>query len=193
MSPEEQARGESAMQLDLSGSALANATKLYEAGRLQEAERACREILAQTPSNADALQLLGLIAGQTGHLEHALTLFDLALAQRPDFAAVHGNRGIALVGLGREDEGIASLRRAVELRSDHLYSWYALGNALVGQADLEGAEAAFRQALKLNPAFAEARSNLALALQHWGRIDEAVDEFERALRDGPNHVAINYQ
>jgi protein O-GlcNAc transferase len=181
------------MQLDLSGSALANATKLYEAGRLQEAERACRDILAQTPSNADALQLLGLIAGQTGHLEHALTLFDLALAQRPDFAAVYGNRGIALMSLGREDEAGASLRRAVELRPDHLYSWYALGNALVGKGEREGAEAAFREALKLNPAFVEARSNLALALQHWGRTDEAIEEFERAIRDGPNHVALNYQ
>ena len=181
------------MQLDLSRSALANATKLYEGGRLQEAERACRDILAKTPSDPDALQLLGLIAGQAGHLDHSLTLLDLAIAQRPDFAAAYANRGIALMGLGREDEALASLRRAVELRPDHLYSWYALGNALVSTGDMAGAETAFREALKLNPAFVEARSNLAFTVQQRGRVDEAIDHFELALKDGPNHVAVNYQ
>lgn len=73
---------------------------------------------------ASALQALGDISTQAGRFEQALDFADQALALEvhalPDEArfTLH-TKGTALVGLGRGDEGIACMRRAVEMFFAH--------------------------------------------------------------------------
>ena len=52
----------------------------HQAGRLAEAERIYRQILAQQPDHAEALNLLGVLAGQTGRLDAAVDLIHRAIA-----------------------------------------------------------------------------------------------------------------
>jgi len=51
---------------------LAEAARQHEAGRLAEAERLYRRLLADDPNRPDCLHLLGLVAHQTGRSEAAL-------------------------------------------------------------------------------------------------------------------------
>jgi len=53
-------------------------------------------------------------------------------------------------------------------------------------SDFEGAASAYQQIVKLNPASAEAHSNLGLALYELGRYEGAIPEFSRALALNPN-------
>ena len=72
--------------------AFALALEHHRAGRLAEAERQYREILAREPEHADSLHLLGVLALQAGDLGAALTLVERAAALRPDAAACRNSR-----------------------------------------------------------------------------------------------------
>ena len=86
---------------------------------------------------------------------------------------------------GKHDEAIAEFRTAIKLRpatspEAQLY----LGAILCDQVhDYPAAEAAFRQAIRLKPDYAQAHSDLAsAALQAQGKHDEAITEFRTAIR-----------
>lgn len=66
--------------------ALGQALAHHKAGRLAVAEQGYRGILAGTPDEPRALQLLGTIALQTGHLGEAETLPRAALGRAPQSA-----------------------------------------------------------------------------------------------------------
>ena len=62
------------------------AWKHYQAGRLQQAEQLCRQIVQADASHVDALHLLGLIAARTGRDDLAVDYLKAALRLKPDFA-----------------------------------------------------------------------------------------------------------
>ena len=60
---------------------LATARGLHDAGRIAEAERLYRRILAADPDNAPALHLLGVVALQAGQFQAAVDLIGQAIAR----------------------------------------------------------------------------------------------------------------
>jgi predicted O-linked N-acetylglucosamine transferase (SPINDLY family) len=96
------------------------------AERMGEAERAFLEVLRREPSNADALNLLGLLAYRRTHYDTALAYFDDALRSRGDVAEFHANRGLALQDLGRAGEAESAIRRAIALAPDAQRYWSML-------------------------------------------------------------------
>jgi tetratricopeptide (TPR) repeat protein len=62
----------------------------HQAGRLAEAEAIYRQILSWNPNHAEALHLLGLIAGQHGNDDQAIDLIGRAIRLKPDLAAAQG-------------------------------------------------------------------------------------------------------
>jgi tetratricopeptide (TPR) repeat protein len=65
---------------------------------------------------------------------------------------------------------------------------YILGNVLFFQGRHDEAIASYQQALRINPAFAEAYSNLANVLSALERYEEAVSNCQQALRLKPNYA-----
>lgn len=72
--------------------------------------------------------------------------------------------GAALNGMGRGDEAIAAIRRAVDLRPDDPRTHNSLGAALHAIGDRAGANAAFARATTVQPDFAPGWFNLATGL-----------------------------
>jgi tetratricopeptide (TPR) repeat protein len=62
-----------------------------------------------------------------------------------------------------------------------------LGNVLSDRKDLAGAEASFREAVRLGPKEADAHSGLASALQQKGDLDGAIAEYKEALQLEPKN------
>ncbi|MEZ5877099.1 MAG: tetratricopeptide repeat protein [Tepidamorphaceae bacterium] len=56
-----------------------------------------------------------------------------------------------------------------------------LGVVLLEQGKLEKAEASFRQALELQPGYAEAHNNIGNVLKEQERPEEAIAEYSKAL------------
>ena len=64
---------------------------------------------------------------------------------------------------------------------------YSLGNALV-QSRTSEAIAEYKEAVRINPDYAEAHNNLGSALLLTGRTAEAIDEYNHALQIDPGYA-----
>ena len=51
---------------------------------------------------------------------------------------------------------------------------------------------AFRRAVELNPAYADAQNNLAYLLMTSGKLDEAAEHYRKALESLGKNVAVDY-
>jgi tetratricopeptide (TPR) repeat protein len=158
----------------------------HQAGRLREAERLYRQVLAQQPEHADALHSLGVIAHQVGRNDIAVGLILRAIALNPNLPEAHYNLGIALGDKGQLDEAIAAYRQAIALRPNYAEAHNNLGNALKDKGQLDEAIAACRRAIALKPNNAEAHNNLGNVLRDKGQLDEAITTCRRAIALNPN-------
>ncbi len=92
-----------------------HAIALHRAGRLDEAEAIYRRILKVDPDNAEALHLLGVVAGQRGDHDECVRLIERAISHEPDVPKYHANLGTVLRELRRIDEAVQAFERAVAL------------------------------------------------------------------------------
>jgi len=136
----------------------------HQAGRLAEAERIYRQVLARQPDHADALHLLGVAAGQTNRLDEAVNLIRQAIAIGSTNARYHSNLGKFLKDNGQFDQAIASYRQAIALNPDIAELHFNLGNALREMGQSDEAIASYRQAIGLKPEYADACNNLVYSL-----------------------------
>jgi Flp pilus assembly protein TadD len=164
----------------------------HQANRLREAETIYRQILAQDPNNANALNLLGTLAGQIGRHDAAIQLISKAIALQPKIPQFHGNLGAIYLNLQRHDQAIASLKSAVALDPKMTEAHQNLGNAYLAVAQYDQAATEFRKAITLAPHWAEPHNSLALSFRHQGKYDEAVAEFHKALANDPNHANAHW-
>jgi predicted O-linked N-acetylglucosamine transferase (SPINDLY family) len=166
------------------------ASRHHQAGRLQESEQLCRQILAQQPEHLGAIHGLGVIAIEMGRHDIAADLIRRVIAQRPDFPEAHNNLGSALRGLGQLDEAIAACRQAILLRPGFAEAHYNLGVVLNDAGRRDEAITAFGRAVALKPDYAEACSNLGCVLSDTGRLDEAIAAFRQAVALAPNRADV---
>jgi len=153
----------------------------HRAGRLAEAERIYRQVLAQQPDHADALHLLGVLAGRTGRLDVAVELIRRAIAIWPTGASYHCNLGNALRSTGQIEQARESYRQAILLAPDFAEAHCNLGNVLKDMGRFDEAIAAFRQAIRLEPGLAGAHSNLILTLHYHPGYDAKMIQEELRL------------
>ena len=85
----------------------------HRSGRLDEAERAYRQVLAQEPHNVDALHFLGVLAYQRNDYARARELITQALSRNPGNAGAHNNLGNVLNAQGKLDEALRSYVQAL--------------------------------------------------------------------------------
>jgi tetratricopeptide (TPR) repeat protein len=158
----------------------AETSRLLKAGRIQEAEAACREILRSEPNHVDCLLLLGGIAIHDGRLAEALELIGKADGLRPGFAPAQFALGNALRRLGRNEDAAAAYRKAARLAPGLAAAHYALGNTLRELGQPEEAAAAYRSAIAAAPTHAEAYNNLGAALLDLGQPEAALEACRQA-------------
>jgi tetratricopeptide (TPR) repeat protein len=158
-----------------------NALEHHHRGRLAEAERLYRQILALNPRHADSLHLLGVLAHQVGRDDAAVDLIGAAIALDKRRAAYHSNLGTALQARGKLEEAANSYRQALDLKPEMAEAQINLGAVYESLGKRELAEAHLRRALALRPDLAEVHVNLGNILQAQGKLDEAVASQKRAL------------
>ncbi len=167
------------------------AVSLIQAGKAPEADRLCRQLLAGTPDDFDANQLLGVIRFQAGDVAAALQYFDRAAAIQPGLA-IFSNRGAALQILGRTEEALVSYDQALALGPDNPVLIYNRGAALQHLGRTEEALASYQKALQLDPNYAAALNNAGNALRSLHRYPEALASYNRAIALQPHNAEALY-
>ena len=147
--------------------------RALEAGQALEAQICCQKLLAADPDHAPALHLMGLIAFDAGHLDHALAWISRAIVHepKPEFLA---SLGATLSRQGRHDEALKAFDKAAQLEPDNAERWKQLGDALMDLKRLDHALLSYQHALKLDPRNANAAYKSGLLLHDAGRHEEAV-------------------
>ena len=160
----------------------------HRAGRRTEAERLYREILSVDPYHADSLQLLGVLASESGKYDEAVGLIRRALKHAPAHAVAHYNLGNALFALERTEEAISAYQTALQWQPGRAAAHYNLGNAWLRVGRTEDAVDAYNRALALQPDYPGAWHNLGNALYRLGRWQESVDAYRKALEREPRNA-----
>ncbi|HEY4264607.1 MAG TPA: tetratricopeptide repeat protein [Micropepsaceae bacterium] len=168
------------------------AIALHQQGRLAEAERLYRDILAHTPDQPDALHFLGILEGQRGRHQPALQLLDRALAVNPRHPAIAYNRANLLRDMGRLEDALTGYDTALAIKPDNVLALGNRGAVLHGLGRYDDAMASYERALALKPGDCDTHSNRANALAALGRHEDALAGYDKALAGKPGHVAALY-
>ena len=148
-------------------------------GQLADAEQLCAQIIAADPCHAEAMNLAGVLASQTGQQELALQRLRAAIALAPRAADYHANLSIVLRGIGRQDEAMAENRTAIELNPGHVNAIANLSQLQLDAGDPEGAAKSARRALALERDHVGALVNLGIALSRMAEALEDADDPRR--------------
>ena len=136
--------------------------------------------------------LLGTLAWRQAAIYHdEVTLFSHVVALNPQARDAHLNLGNALIEAGRNEDGLAASRIAVEQRPESADAHSNLGLALMNLEQFEASGAALRQALELDPKHLSAMQNSAELLRKQGHYEEAVKAY-RAVLDRDRRYALAY-
>ena len=74
----------------------------------------------------------------------------------------------------------------LSVTSDNAVAHYVLANALMEQGETAAAGDHYREAIRLDPDYHDARLNLAVALQQQGKVNEAMTELQIILQADPS-------
>ena len=104
------------------------------------------------------------------------------------------------VSRGHVDQAILHFQNAVRLDSKFALAYSGLGSCYVNRVlkgigdvgDHEKAEAAFAEALKIDPKLLEARMHMVLIHLHRGEKPRAREEIERLREEYPNDVGVHF-
>ena len=146
------------------------------------------EAAGLAPRDADIQNRLGEALERIGALDAAVAAYRLAVSERPAFRTASNNLILALVKAGQGKEAVALARGLVAQAPDDPDRHFTLGLAQSEQ-DVTGAIESFRRVLALAPRHALARYNLALVLKRTDRLQDALDELDRALAIEPRAEA----
>ena len=108
---------------------------------------------------AEAHTFLGWTYHYQGKIEEAIAECKRAIEVDPDFGNPYNDIGSYLIALGRHDEAIPWLERAIAApRYDpHHYPYFNLGRAYYAKGMINRAREYFQEALRIEPRYALAR------------------------------------
>jgi tetratricopeptide (TPR) repeat protein/2-polyprenyl-3-methyl-5-hydroxy-6-metoxy-1,4-benzoquinol methylase len=164
----------------------ASAVEHHQVGRLRDAERMYRLVLAYNPHHINAQYNLGLLALQAGRPDSALMLIGKAVAIRGNVPEWHYNLAFALSAVGRAEDAIAHYRTAIRLKPDYIEAYMNLGNVLKDGGKREEAAACYERVTNLNPNSMEALFNLANVLADQSEWERATEIFAHAIKLKPD-------
>jgi len=101
------------------------------------------------------------------------------------------NKGLSFAQLGRLDEGIAILKRAIELDPNNVGAHINLGFAYLSKRWLDQAIKEYKRAVELDPNNVGAHVTLGTAYLRRGWLDKAITELKRAVELDPSNVEVH--
>ncbi|PLZ01749.1 hypothetical protein CY652_13790 [Burkholderia sp. WAC0059] len=161
-----------------------------ESGALITAERSYRELLAADPHHPDALHMLGFILFREGRLEDALEHIGRSVAIRATPLVLANHAGV-LAALGRREDALVELDRALEMNAAHPRALVQRAGLLLDLGRHEEAAAAYDRLLGVAPDFIDGYCQRSSVLRTLGRFADALASCDRALmRDPRSFVAL---
>jgi tetratricopeptide (TPR) repeat protein len=163
--------------------------KLIEKGRYPQAIERLTNAVALMPTNAQALNYLGLAYHYAGKPAEAEAAYHRALRLNQDLSEAHYNLGRLWLEQNKPDLARSELTAFTLRRGNSLDGFLKLGTALLASRDPAApvaAEKAFQEALRLEAQNPEALNGLGMVRYHQRRYGEAQQFFLAAIKKSPD-------
>lgn len=132
--------------------------------------------------------ILGNLYFQDGNLAKAEQYYGNAVVKHPDFRRAYKNLGLVQVQQGNFNKAIKTISKALELGEVDGRSYGLLGYGYLTQERYYPAEAAYRQAILMQPDVTDWKVGLARCLLETERYEDAIALFDTLLLDEPNNA-----
>lgn len=189
---------------------LQHAYQFHQQGQLQEANILYCEILKRNSNNHQALHLKGVLESQTGKIDHAINLIKKALTLCESHI-YYNNLANIFNSRGATNEIADCLRKSLacepvqpdvqknlillvdKIDNETLKSeiYMELGSSLFKSGQYKEALIQIKLALKYIPGNANAYCNIGLCYTALGENEQALKNYDKALKIQPNHIDVN--
>jgi len=161
------------------------ARHLYLSGLLYDSLTECESILAQSPGDADTLNLVGMLCYRAGDSRSALEYFKNAVAFATDHAEALGNLALCYKGAGMMNEAYETFEKALAVDPSDAQVQYNYGVALKLGGHLEKSAHHFSKAAELAPLMGDVFNMLGMVRTEQGQNELAALAFRNALAAHP--------
>jgi tetratricopeptide (TPR) repeat protein len=149
-------------------------------------------MLESAAARADAWGRLGM-AYHSRHLPHAAELAYSQAVAEADEPRWRYLRAIVMGERGEVSDALADYRRVTELDPGNMPAWYRLGAGLLLDGQLEAAQSALTQALRLAPDSAIVLAALGDVALAEGELETALERFSAAYEKAPEAGQLAYK
>jgi tetratricopeptide (TPR) repeat protein len=166
----------------------AQARKMLEGGRFEEAVANARASLKIHEQNVDAMLVLAEVYYREKKYELTVSVTGTALAvdekiRTPKETSIAYNlQGFAFASMGQNQRATKAFKLAAEADDKNAAAWNNLGTRYLRGGDVKTAAQCFAYAIELEPGFAKAHLNYGAALRGQRKWIEAEKEFLQALK-----------
>jgi Flp pilus assembly protein TadD len=182
-------RPQRAEQVTLSPMQVDEVRRAIDEQRLLDAGQIIDRAIFSGVKDARLSLLSGELGLARGRLDNALRDFAVAEASPATSVEALQGKGIALARLGRTDDAIATLEKAVALSPDGWRGWNTLASQYDRRRDWSRAEAAYVRAMANSGGSPIVLNNRGYSRLLQSRYDEAVSDLVAALDKKPDLAA----
>ncbi len=142
---------------------------LHLGGHYEEAAEQFRQSIDAYPT-AEGHTFLGWSLSELGRLEDAIAECKKAILLDADYGNPYNDIGVYLIQLGRPDEAVPWLRKAIAATRYCCYEFAHsnLGRVLLSQGKIDEAKRSFKRSLFHNPEYVPAIVGLEFIRENWG-------------------------
>jgi predicted CXXCH cytochrome family protein len=152
---------------------------------LPQAQQALTRALEINPDQAEAQNLLGLVAVQKNNPADAEARFRGALRSQPDFPEAHNNLGNVLAGAHNYPEAEYHFQRAIAINPKYAEAHHSYALVLALTQSYDRAVVELREAARLDPDDAQTHDDLGDVLMAQGQRDGAAEQYQVAVQLKP--------
>lgn len=153
---------------------------LYQAGDMEGAETALREVQSVAPEHMPTTYLMGIVQAELGRINQAKSMLRSYLNSAEDDISARKLLASLYMESGQAEEALDLLEDAASRTTDPQY-WALLGNAQLRTGQAGQATESLMRAVELAPDMAAFRNQLAISLLSSGQDERAFAELNNAI------------
>lgn len=122
-----------------------------------------------------------------------LIFYETTLKYAPDSTKMYTNLGGIYQDMGRHEDAVKALQKAIALEPGNFLAYGNLGGVYKSMGRMEEALACYKTAIQIYPNYASSHFNIGNLYKELGRREEAAAAYRRAVQIDPNYMLAYIQ